>query len=145
MKTVARRTVGGIGAAAVLALISHPLALEAGVARVWAVNDGEKVAQDDLASSLRAGNSAWDRKTIRLFGAGSEVLAVQVMVQSDARGIEALSVSLPELRQRAGAGRIASRPPGPDPSQSVGRPIQAFAVHYMHVTEASHADWVWKP
>src|SRR5262249_19238144 len=73
------------------------------------------------------------------------VLAVQVMVQSDARGIEALSVSLPELRQRAGAGRIASRPPGPDPSQSVGRPIQAFAVHYMHVTEASHADWVWKP
>jgi len=82
-------------AAFLLAMALVPAFVEAGVARVWAVNDGEKIEQDDLASPLRARNSAWDGKTVRLFGARNEVIAFQVMVQSDARGIEALTAALP--------------------------------------------------
>jgi hypothetical protein len=118
---------------------------EAGVAAVWAVNDGEKVEQDDLAHPAKARNSAWDGRTVRLFGAGNEVLAVQVMVESDAKGIAALSASLPELRRRDGSDRIRYAPPAADPADSVGRPIQLFSVHYMNVTEPTHADWAWKP
>ena len=118
---------------------------EAGVAAVWAVNDGEKVEQDDLAHPAKARNSAWDGRTVRLFGAGNEVLAVQVVVESDTKGIAALSASLPELRRRGGPDRITYAPPAPDPADSVGRPIQLFSVHYMNVTAPTHADWAWKP
>jgi hypothetical protein len=133
------------GAAAFVTMALWANVADAGVSRVWAVSDGEKIEQDDLASPLRARNSAWDGKVVRLFGARNEVLAFQVMVQSDARGIQALTAALPELRQRGGSARIVYGAPGPDPSQSVGRPIEIFAVHYMNVTETSHADWVWKP
>jgi hypothetical protein len=117
----------------------------AGVAGLWAVGDGEKVEQDDLAHPLRAGNAAWDGSRVRLFGARNEIVAVQVIVESDARGIGALSASLPELTRRDGAERIVYAPPGPDPSAAVGRPIQLFSVHYMNVTAPSRAGWVWKP
>jgi len=128
-----------------LATAFAPLFADAGVVRVWAVSDGEKVEQDDLASALRVRNSAWDGKTVRLFGARNEVIAFQLMVQSDTRGIQVLAAALPELRQRGGKGRIAYAPPVSDPSQAVGRPIEVFAVHYMNVTETTHADWAWKP
>jgi hypothetical protein len=133
-------------ASIVLAAITlAPAFVEAGVARLWAVHDGEKVEQDDLASPLRTSNAAWDGSKVRVFGARNEVLAFQVMVEADARGIAALGVALPELRQRGGVGRIAYAPPDVDPSQSAGRPIQIFTVHYMNVTETTHADWAWKP
>ncbi len=132
-------------AAFLLVMVFVPAFAQAGVARVWAVSDGEKIEQDELASALRARNSAWDGKTVRLFGARNEVIAFQVMVQSDARGIQALTAALPELRQRGGKGRIAYAAPGTDPSQTVGRPIEIFAVHYLSVTETTHADWAWKP
>jgi len=132
-------------AAAVLAAVLSSRLANAGVARVWAVTDGEKVKQDDLTSALRARNSAWDGTRARIFGARNEVLAFQVIVESDAKGIGALTASLPELRQREGDTRIAYAAPAADPSQSAGRPIQVFGVHYLNVTEATHATWVWKP
>jgi hypothetical protein len=139
------RRVPATALALAAALTLVPPLLQAGVTRVWAVNDGEKVEQDDLASPLRLRNSAWDGTKVRLFGARNEVIAFQVMVEADAGGIEALALALPELRQRGGKGRIAYAPPSLDPSQSVGRPIQIFSVHYMNVTETTHADWAWKP
>ena len=111
-------------AAFLLVMAFLPALAEAGVARVWAVSDGERIEQDDLASALRARNSACDGNTVRLFGARNEIIAFQVMVQSDARGIQALTAALPELRQRGGKGRITTAP-GPDPSQTIGRPIES--------------------
>jgi Domain of unknown function (DUF4091) len=136
--------VRGLAAATLLAALAPALA-DAGVARLWAVGDGDKVERDDLASPLAARNSAWDGTRIRIFGARNEVIAFQVVVESDARGIRALSAALPELRQRGGSGRIAYAPPGADPSASVGRPLQLFGVHYMNVTETTHAEWAWMP
>ena len=107
-----RMTIAGLA----LALALAAPAARAGVARVWAVSDGEKIEQDDLAHPAKKGNSGWDGKAVRLFGAGNEVLAVQVMIESDAGGIKALSASLPELRRRGGTERIAYAPPGADPA-----------------------------
>jgi hypothetical protein len=117
----------------------------AGVGALWAVGDGEKIAPDAKGSPLAARNAAWDGRAARLFGARNEVVAFQVVVQADAAGVDALSVALPELRQRGGAGRIAYAPPASDPSLSAGRPIQIFSVRSMKVTEETHASWAWEP
>ena len=109
------------------------------------MGDGEKIAPDATASPLAAGNTAWDGRTVRLFGARNEVLAFQVIVQADAAGIDTLSVALPELRQRGGAARIVYAPPAGDPSLTAGRAIQLFSVRSMKVTEETHASWAWEP
>ena len=55
-------------------------------------------------------------------------------------------MALPELRQRGGAGRDRLRGArSPIRRRPSGRPIQIFAVHYLNVTETTHADWAWKP
>jgi hypothetical protein len=127
----------------VVATLAMATPAGAGVASVWAVSDGDKVARDDVASPLRAGNAAWDGHAVRLFGARNEVIAFQVVVEADDRGLDAVSVALPELRQ--GDVRITHAPPAEDPSLSVGRPIQLFSVNDMKVTQESHASWVWEP
>ena len=132
-------------AIAALALLLAPGPARAGVTSIWAVGDGERLARDARPAGLKARNAVWDGRRVSLFGARNEVLAFQVVVEADARGIGALSIALPELRHRGGRGRIAYAPPGADPSDAVGRPIQVFTVHYMNVTRPTHADWAWAP
>lgn len=128
-----------------LACLLQQTALAGRPARVWAVNDGEKVERDDLANRNRARNSAWDGRRIKLFGARNEVVAFQVVVEAGAEGIGELRVALPELRRRGGGGKIRYAPPAADPTDYAGRPIQLFSVNYMNVTETTHANWVWRP
>ena len=116
-----------------------------GVAAVWAVHDGEKVERDDLAHPARGGNTAWRDGVVRLFGGRNEIVAFQIVVESDAAGVEDLGARLPQLKQRGGSEAIVYAPPGEDPSNSVARPIQIFSEHYMNVEEPSTAGWVWQP
>ena len=113
----------------------------ADVRRVWAVNDGEKIERDAVDHPAAARNSVWDGRVVRLFGARNEIVAFQVIVEADARGIRELSVRLPELT--SDGERIAYRPPAADPTDYAGRPIQIFAVNYLLVTTPSHASWVY--
>ncbi len=129
----------------IVILIAVAAPVHAGIRSLWAVGDGEKVPPDAQAGPPAAGNGVWDGGTVRLFGAGNEVLAFQLVVQADAAGIGALSVSLPELRLRGGDARIAYAPPVADPSLSAGRPIQLFSVRSMNVTQETRAAWVWAP
>ncbi len=129
----------------VFLLLAAATPVRAGVATVWAVGDGEKVAPDAAKNPLAAGNAGWDGHAVRLFGARNEVLAFQVIVQADATGIGALGASLPELRLSGGESRIAYAPPAADPSLSVGREIQLFSVRSMKVTRETHASWAWQP
>ncbi|HEY7056557.1 MAG TPA: hypothetical protein VH458_08545, partial [Vicinamibacterales bacterium] len=121
----------------------HAVDARAGVRRIWAVNDGEKVERDARDHPARLRNSAWDGHAVHLSGARNEVVAFQVIVEADDRGIDRLSLRLPELA--SGADRITYRPPAADPTDYVGRPIEIFTVHYMHVTTPSHASWVYEP
>jgi hypothetical protein len=116
-----------------------------GIAHVWAVHDGEKIEKDDLAHPARASNTAWDGSTVKLFGARNEVIAFQLVVESEGAGVRGLDVSLPALRQRGGGAAVVYAPPGDDPSESLGRPIQIFTENYMLVTEPSRARWVFEP
>jgi hypothetical protein len=115
---------------------------EADVRRVWAAGDGEKVERDARDHPASAGNPAWDGRTVRLSAARNEIVAFQVIVEADGRGVRELSVRLPSLVSTRD--RITYQPPGADPTDSVGRPIQVFAVNYMLVTASSHASWVFK-
>ncbi len=120
-------------------------AADASVGRVWAVNDGEKIARDDLDNPNRASNSAWDGRTIKLFGARNEVIAFQVIVEADRQGIGKLSLALRDLTLKGGQARILYRPPAADPTQYVGRPIQIFSVNDMDVRAPTRASWIYPP
>jgi len=111
----------------------------------WAVNDGEKVKRDDLNNPNKAGNSAWDGKKIGLFGGRNEMLAFQVIVEGGPKGLEAVSLALPQLTQKGGTGKIVYAAPAADPTQYVGRPIQLFSQHYLEVKEATNANWASVP
>jgi len=125
----------------ILAVLICPAVANAGLRRVWVVNDGEKVERDALNHPAALRNSAWDGRVARIFGARNEIVAFQVIVEADARGINALSVGLRELR--SSSNRIVYRVPAADPTDYVDRPIQIFAEHYMEVTSPSHASWVY--
>jgi hypothetical protein len=109
------------------------------------VNDGERIGRDDLASQYKKSNSAWDGRRVRLFAARNEIVAFQLIIETDRRGVEKLSVSLPTLTLRGGKAQITYRPPVTDPSDYAGRPIQIFTVNYMNVTEPTRAWWIYEP
>ena len=125
-------------AACTLLVGARPAAAE--VRRVWAVDDGEKVERDARNHPASARNQTWDGRTVRLFGARNEIIAFQLIVEADARGVRELSAALPSLVSPRD--RITYQPPRADPTDFVGRPIQMFAVNYMLVTTPSHASWV---
>jgi hypothetical protein len=128
--------------AVVIALLLLTSNANAGVRRIWAVNDGEKIERDATSHPASMRNSVWDGRVVRVFGARNEVVAFQVIVEGDARGIGALSVRLPMLV--SADDRITYRAPSADPTDYVGRPIQIFTEHYMLVTSSSHASWVYE-
>lgn len=129
--------------AAVFCLIGFVTGSQAGIRAIWAVNDGEKIERDDLSNPNKARNSAWDGKTVRLFGARNEIIAFQVIVESDETPVEGVSIALPRLS--SGRSVIHYRAPAADPSSYTGRNIQLFSVNYMLVKEPSRANWVWRP
>ena len=126
---------------ALLILIILPSLAHAGVRRVWVVNDGEKVEQDALNHPASARNSAWDGHVVHIFGARNEIVAFQVIVETDAKGVDALSAQLTALS--SARDRIVYRAPALDPTDYAGRPIQIFVEHYMNVTTPSNASWVY--
>jgi hypothetical protein len=123
-----------------LTLLIGAAQARADVRRVWAVDDGEKVERDARNHPAGARNTVWDGRTVRVFGARNEIIAFQVIVEADARGVRELSARLPSLV--SSRERIDYQPPRADPSDSVGRPIQIFTVNYMLVTTPSNASWV---
>jgi hypothetical protein len=117
----------------------------AGVRSIWAVNDGEKIAHDNLGSPLKTGNSVWDGHTIRLLAARNEIVAFQIVVEADAGGITAMSAGLPEVRIEGGDARITYRQPGSDPTNYAGSPIQIYSVRDMFVKKPTAASWIYLP
>ena len=127
-----------------LAFVISGVSASASVREIWAVNDGEKIERDDLNNQNKAGNSTWDNHRIKIFGARNEIIAFQLIVETDKDGLTALSVALPELRQTRGTASIKYLAPEPDPTVYTKRPIQIFSVNYMNVEQASRAEWVYQ-
>lgn len=135
---------GALIVTTLVAVLALPASARADIRAVWAAHDGLGLERDAVSNPARAGNAAWDGHAVSLVGARNEIVAFQLIVEADARGIDALTVSLPQLAGGNGAA-LRYRAPDPDPSISRDRPIQLYVVHYMRVTEESHAEWVWKP
>lgn len=95
-------------------------------AKVWAIDDGERIGRDAVGTGFAAGleNPVWQPdQPIRLFALRDEVVALQVVVEADARPLEDVTVELAPL---AGPnGRAIS--------------IDRFVEHFFHVTRASSA------
>jgi hypothetical protein len=109
---------------------------------VWAVHDGVKVKRDDLANPNKAKNAVWDGKRVRLLASRNEVVAFQVIVEAGDAGIARLSAALPALTREGGGGAITYAAPAVDPTLYRGRPIQVFSEHYLSVTQATRASWI---
>jgi hypothetical protein len=131
-----------IGAVLLFGVWASPL--HAGIRTVWALGDGDKVKRDAAAPLIGEGNAVWQNGTVHIFGARNEVVAFQLIVQSDGAGVQRLVARLTGLTSGAGA-RIAYGAPAPDPTDSVDRPIQIFLEYYMHVTAPTHASWEFAP
>jgi hypothetical protein len=118
--------------------------LPLGIGAIWAVNDSEKIDKDDLQNPQKASNSVWDGHRIKIFGARNEIIAFQLICEANARGVNKLSVALPDLKQKSGTAKIVYAPPVSDPTQYAGRPIQLFSENYMHVSAPTEARWIYR-
>jgi hypothetical protein len=131
----------------------------AGEIGVWAVHDGEKVKRNDRQNPNKARNAVWDGARVKLVAARNEIVAFQVIVEAGAAEIERLSATLPSLTRdsrassdssdgRSGSSRndvIVYKAPAIDPTEYRDRHIQIFSQHYLSVTEATRATWVFHP
>lgn len=121
-------------------------ATDDGIARVWAIDDGEKILRDDLNHPLSSDpkNPVWDGETIQIFGARNEVVAFQLILQANASGAKEIDVQISDLLN----GQTAipgSNTGSADPFDYVGRSIELFTEHYLHVENRSSGGNAWAP
>lgn len=114
------------------------------VHQLWAVGDGQKIDRLELNSPFSKSNSVWDGERIRIFAARNEIVAFQVIVESDERGIGSVDVSLSELRHEKSGSRIIYSPPNPESTDYKNQSIQLFSVNYMQVTKPTKASWIYR-
>ncbi len=105
--------------------------------KVWALGDGEKVFRDDLHHPSRQKNLTWDGTTIRLQGGYNEVLAFQIIVESGAKGINHLEVSV-DAPLNQNSGRIIG---ANTLKYGDGGTIELFSEHYLLVKDSTHPNW----
>ena len=127
-----------------LLLPAHGFGYSLAVRSVWAVNDGEKIERDDLNNPNKSTNSAWDGHKIKIFGARNEIIAFQLIVEADNKGIDRFDGRSGRVVAEGRQGAINYTAPALDPTNYAGRPIQIFSVNYMNVETPSHAEWVYQ-
>lgn len=115
------------------------------LSHVWLVNDGEKVKRGDLTNPNRGQNSVWNGERGTLFGARNEIVAFQVLLESDSSGAEAVEVGLAELVHRESGHRLIFLPEPEDPTDTRGRQIERFTEHYLHIEKPSPPAWFYAP
>ena len=114
-----------------------PQPAEAGLTRVWAVDDGEKVMKQDTSNILATSglNKVWQGETVNLFGAKNEIIAFQLILQGDSSGLNNVKVELPLLKQTGGSYSIdnSKAQDADDPFNYVGKRIEVFVEHYQNI------------
>lgn len=112
--------------------------VNAQIASVWAVGDGEKIFKDDTDHSAKSGNSIWDGESVNLRGLYNEVLGFQIIVEVDSIGAKGLEISMdPPVHQKSGmiiggSGAIKYGDKGY---------IEFFSQHYLQVKNPTQPNW----
>ncbi len=118
-----------------LAVFVQPAA--ASLRWVWAVDDGEKIYQDDIDNPLKNGdgNAVWDGTTVSLFSARNEIVAFQLILEADGDGAQNVDVVVSNLTN--GTDTIRGSHPLPPPNDYRGVGVELFTEHYLNVTDPS--------
>ncbi|MGB2868139.1 MAG: hypothetical protein WBD36_06800, partial [Bacteroidota bacterium] len=114
-----------------------------GINRIWAVDDCEKIRQDDLNHPLAqsSNNPVWNDKRVAIFGARNEIVAFQVVIESGKQGAKHVSVSLKSL---VGPAYVIENVTNKRPlTSSVGKRIEIFREHYIRVTKRTRNPSMW--
>jgi hypothetical protein len=101
-------------------------AAPARAAKVWAIDDGERITREAIGSVFSTGaqNPVWrPGQPIRLFALRDEVVALQIVVEADARPLDDVSVELGPLV-------------GPNGDAIT---VERFVEHFFHMPHASSA------
>lgn len=70
------------------------------IARIWAVDDCEKIQQDDLSNPLAtdyANNKVWNGNRVNIFGGRNEIVGFQLIIEGGTAGASSVDVGLPNL------------------------------------------------
>ena len=113
-----------------------------GVERVWAIDDGEKIRQDDITNALASdeNNAVWKENRINIFGGRNEFVAFQLIIQADASGASQVNVTISDLTN--GNSVIPGSAAGPaDPFDYRGRNVELFTEHYLNMEKRSPPLW----
>ena len=126
-------------------LIGGPGAAHAqSLARIWAVDDGERIRQDDVDYPLAdsSDNEVWDGHTIRIFGARNEIVAFQLILENGTAALDNVNVSLDRLTN--GDSVIENTGAVGDPFDYRGKHIELFTEHYSSViSNTAGPTWWW--
>jgi hypothetical protein len=126
----------------VIILILFSCGNPSGIKRVWAVDDSEKIKQEDISNPLATDekNSVWKNNTVNIFGGRNEIVAFQLIIQADASGAKNVNVSISDLVN--GTSVIPGSATGPaDPFDYRGRNTELFTEHYLNMIKRSPPLW----
>ena len=113
-----------------------------GITRIWALDDGEKIKQDDLNHPLAIGsdNSVWKNNSVNIFGGRNEIIAFQLIIEADSIGVDKVNVEISDLIN--GTSVISGSAKGAaDPFDYRGRQIELFTEHYLNMVKRSPPEW----
>jgi hypothetical protein len=113
-----------------------------GIHRVWAIDDGEKIKQEDIENPLASDshNAVWKNNRINIFGGKNEIVAFQLIIQADSSGVNNVNVEISDLTN--GSSTIHGSSTGPaDPFDYRGRNVEMFTEHYLRMTKRSPPLW----
>lgn len=113
-----------------------------GISRIWAIDDGEKIKQEDIENPLAnaAENAVWKNNKVNIFGGRNEIVAFQLIIQSDDKGANDVNVSVSDLMNN-GSVIPGSAKGSPDPYNYNGRNIELFTEHYLNMVKRSPPLW----
>jgi hypothetical protein len=104
---------------------------------VWALGDGEKVFRNEDSHPDKNKNNIWDGKTIRLKGLYNEVLAFQVIIETDKQGAKAVEINVDAPVEKISSYVIGGNTLKYGPQGT----IEVFSEHYLHVIDSTQPNW----
>ena len=113
-----------------------------GIHRIWAIDDGEKIKQEDLDNPLATSpdNTVWKNNTVNIFGARNEIIGFQLIIQADSIGVNNVNIEISDLTN--GTSIIPGSATGPgDPFDYRGRYVELFTEHYLNMIKRSPPLW----
>ncbi|MCI5131947.1 MAG: hypothetical protein D3904_10565, partial [Candidatus Electrothrix sp. EH2] len=115
----------------------------AAINRIWAVDDGEKIKRENTNSFLAHSpkNKVWNGGEIKIFGAKNEIVAFQLIIESDEEGVENVAVTLDSLTHFKSKYIIKNS----EINRTENDNIQLFREYYIYITERSNTPQHWWP